>query len=294
MLTRNASHFRSRPQYLLLLVAAVSILPSCTSHVVIPMYRHEFHEGFPTYWLEGRINGRTANLLVDTGSSLPAISKNFVERHGLTVSSEQIQNSGVNEASIDVIRPRRFSIGKLRARESVFFVLDTEFASEIAQREVDGIVGGGLFNNNRYSISFKDSFIRYGEFSIENINMYPLDIVQQYLYVSVAIDGVADRFLVDSGGLQTQISLELAERILGDLSSLNFSDRVRITVDERSEVRVASAVMPSLSFGDVLVEDFPVLVADYSRNVIGVDVLKMGVLTVDPVSNTFGFTLEQE
>lgn len=292
MLTNGTSNSRFQTMCLSLLVTSVSILASCVSQVEVPMYRHEFHEEFPTYWLEARINGRTANLLVDTGSSLPAISRDFVERHGFEVSSEQMQNSGLNETSIDVFRPRRFSIGRLRARESIFFVLDTQFASEIAQREVDGIVGGGLFNNNRYSVSFKDNFIKYGAFSIDNINMHPLEVVQQYLYANVAIDGVVDRFLVDSGGLQTQITLELAERILGDLSSLDFSDRVRITVDGRSDVRVAHAVMPSLLFGDVLVEDFPVLVADYTRNIVGIDLLRMGVLTVDPVSSTFGFTLE--
>ncbi len=289
MIANSIGHSPLWIRHIALLVASVSVLSSCTSHIVIPMYRHDFHDENPSYWVEGRINGRNVNLLVDTGSSLPAISKDFVQRYNLDVSAAKFQNPDGGETEIDVVRPGQFSVGKLRTRESVFFVLDTVLASEIVQREVDGIVGGGFFNGNRYSISFKDNFISYGRFSIENINMHPLEIVQQYLYAEVNVNGIVDKFIIDSGGLQTQISMDLAERALGDLSNLVFSDRVRITVDGISNVRVAHAIVPSFSFGDVLVKDFPVLISDYTRNIIGIDLLKNGILTIDPDSESFGF-----
>ncbi len=256
------------------------------------MYRHEPHDGYPSYWLEGHINGRKIDLLVDTGSSLPAISKEFVERNGLEYSSEQIQASGMENSLFDIVRPSRFRIGRLVALESVFFVLDTASASELLQREVEGIVGGGLFNSNRYSISFKDNLIRYGRFPIDSENMYPLEIDQQYLYASVAINGVVDRFLIDSGALQTQVSLALAREIMGDLSKLEFDKLVRVTVDGRSNVEVARLTLRSLSFGDLLVKDYSVFVGDHTRNIIGMDLLKSGVLTVDPESLTFGYSVD--
>lgn len=287
--------FRTPLERLLLPIVVVmtaSLLYSCKSYVVIPMHRNVSLEGYPSYWLEGYVNGNKINLFVDTGSSLPVISKEFVEQHELQYAAEHMQNADLEDSFIDIVRPQRLRIGRLVARESVFQVRDTLFVSQLLQGNVEGIVGGGLFNSNRYSLSFKENLIRYGKFSIENENMYPLEIDDQYLYANVKVNGVVSRFLIDSGALQTQISLELAEKVLDDLSSLEFENLRRVTIDEIREVRLARVMLSSLSFGDETVENFSVFAGDYTKNILGIDFLHAGVLTIDPESLTFGYRVD--
>ena len=283
---------RARRIWQLALVA--TLLSGCVRPVVVPMKQRDCG---PYYFVEVEFNGAITDFMVDTGTSFPIVSDSFVTAESfevtdsiesvLVVSPSDITNSSA-PTTFPILRSTSFGIGNAVAEDGLnFAVVDTDAVVSITCGAVDGFIGGGVLNSAPYSIDFPGRVLTLGATNPHSIPAFPLSMVKNLLFVDAFIGPNKVSFLIDSGSLQTRISAATASQVLRADAVINAGPVKRIDIFGVKDQPMSAATIDSFRIGDFVVRDLPVLIGE--DNVVGIDVLSQGVLTIDPNAKTYSF-----
>lgn len=242
----------------------------------------------PYYWVSGEIDGRSVRFIVDTGSSMPVISESLASELGVSVN--QSDESVRLGHEFPVVRLDNVTIGRLRLpQQSPFQIRNTDYLEIISGATVDGIIGGGVLNAARYEIRFPSKLVRFGNMSVDSSTMKDLDIRDQYLFGESYINGESVEFLIDSGSTFSEIREIDALTIVPNLNELESRTLNIARIGGHSEEVRQMLVADSLQFGGSTLENVVLYVGN--QNILGLNVLSKGTLTVVPDLRQFKFEL---
>ena len=287
---------RTRFGSVVVLVACLSMC-GCVQHKTIHLTSREKSD---FVWVPVKFNGTSSNFLLDTGTSFPIVSSDFVARFGFETYERNNQyevfipraelNSTDERASLQIryTESDTFSLGPIKASSRVTFaVIDTSAAEKIVGGRLDGFVGGGLLNGQPYAVDFQCKTLSIGKLDLSDLQMDKLAIRQNLLYVEIELNGMQETFFLDSGALQTEISRKTAARILPQYDSLTWGSLKSVSVLGDRTRTAARAKIDSFNVGGAKFSNTNVIVAE--QNVLGIDFLRQGVLVIDPINRRYSF-----
>ena len=225
------------------------------------------------------VNGKTENLIVDTGGAFSMLSVSAAHKLGLPLQrqmwSEFIMFGGAR--STKMVMASRMSVGTLNAYRYYFAVLPDDALED----GVDGLLAPNIlaandidfdFANKKFSI-FSQSHCYGGVvyWTKDNFVSIPFHIDDDHhIETRLSIDGIDMDATVDTGAPSTTISLETAERIFHiDPKS---PDLKPVKDDDGKSVFGYSYPFKTLSLGGLTVNNPRViLVSDSKSTYLGGD-----------------------
>ena len=272
---------------------------SCVTVAHIPLTSDE-RDAF--LYLEASYNGRQGIYLLDTGTALPVVTEQaaYGQTHGGAdaILTASICGSVIREGEIcrssegvAITRPNLFEIGAVKMSPGgLFQIRDLSQLSDLVGMEIDGIVGSGILNGGRYTIDFRSRELRLEQSDDASSLVHTIEFDKQSPMVKVKVNGLDVLFLIDSGALQSSISKDSADKLLSKSAITDGAVYTVLSVDGAREERRSRAFIESFQFADVSINPAHIFVSD--SNVIGLDILSKGVLTVDARIKKFNFVME--
>jgi len=178
------------------------------------------------------------------------------------------------------------------AGKEQILVLNTAPTEEIIGRNLDGVFGTALLNVNPWSIDFRNDLLALNCVARSAQLPHEIEIRHGLLYATVLVDGLPVRMLIDSGATRSKISRATLERLPVDRYEVRDSMRRTVTADGVQARSVQIVVVQELIVGSTRMHDFELLVDD--ADVVGLDILSLGELTVDPAMSRFEFNTQPE
>jgi hypothetical protein len=242
---------------------------------------------------------RKAVFLLDTGTVIPVISRQFVEAHGLSTAYQQVPSDPLIEgkqadsvpieATIVVTRPTSFSVGRAKVDPLGFFqVLDLAPLSSAIDDRVDGIFGSGILNGTLYTIDFGKQTLTLGRPKDPAELPFKIEFEGQRPLVTATLNGAKVVFVLDTGAMQTSISHHTAARLLDESSIEEEASYLLLTVEGLQPAKLKRATIDRLEFAGIEFENFTVFIRDH--DLIGLDILRDGILTVDASAARYSFS----
>lgn len=280
---------------LVLTIVAFLSLSGCSGTVSVPL-TVDREVGY--YSLEGKYERKEVRLLVDTGASLPVISSAFVDANGISsIEQAQLDGNGGSDAvgplasdkPIVVTRPSTFSVGRVVFDPTGYFqVLDLDALNSVLRQRVDGVASSGVLNSATfYTLDFQQAKLTLGRARDTPKLRHKMVFDHQRPIVSVMINGTESEFFLDSGAIQSAISRETAANLLAESEIGAPKDYQLLSIDGLRPTKLSLARVKLLEFAGNCLQDATLYVGD--RNLIGLDILRGGVLTVDPVMKRYAF-----
>ena len=234
--------------------------------------------------MEVEINDKQGRFLLDTGTSYPVVSEEFVNRSHLETISEPSGRMGENV----YVEPESFSIGDAKfTRAGRLLVMNLAELSESMSISIDGIVGSSLLNGAPYKIDFANHTLELGSQDEPVESGYKVVFKNQCPYVDVLIDGEKVEFLIDSGSIQSFVSAETAEKFRESSSFTSSAAYNHITIDGSVRKEMQRIHINSLVFAGQEYHDISMFVE--GENTIGLDILKNGTLIMNKKRGIFWF-----
>jgi predicted aspartyl protease len=270
-------------------------LSSCASTTTIPL-TVDADTGY--YMLLTKYEKRKAVFLLDTGTALPAISRRFVEAHGFSTTRRQWPadslfdgkqtDSAPIESTIVVTSPTSFSVGRATVDPLGYFqVLNLAPLSSAIDDRVDGIFGSGILNGTLYTIDFRKRTLTLGR-SKQPVELpFKIEFERQRPLVDATVNGAKIVFVLDTGAMYTSISHRTAARLLDESSIGEEASYLLLSVDGLRPAKLRRATIDRLEFAGVELENFTVFIGDH--DLIGLDILRNGILTVDASAGRYSF-----
>jgi len=257
------------------------------------------------HWVPVNVQGESAEFLLDTGSSVVALSEKFIarlpERPRTTLKNGRLVTSANRSTSVDSLPQRqltylqsaRIDVGGMRfAGKGQILVLDTSPTEKIIGKNLDGVVGTALLNVSPWSIDFRNSLLALNCVADTARLPHEIEIRHGLLYATVSVDGLPVRVLVDSAATRSKISPATFERLPEEHYAVRDSMRRTVTADGVQVRPVQIVTVRKVVVGSARVHDFELLVDD--ADVIGLDILSLGELTLDPANSRFEFDTRPE
>lgn len=189
------------------------------------------------YYIKAIINGKTANLQLDTGGSGILFQRRFIEKMGLNIlSASEVKGIGDSGARAGFLaQAQNLQIGQLRYSDAILEVVDQNFTPNI-----DGIIGGNFFNRYLISLNFPQKRIELQPLPMINGKPYSnsdswkeLDRTQPSelasfqsigimgnLFIPVTINNKkTGYFMLDTGAEVSMLNREFASDLTGLLQS---------------------------------------------------------------------------
>jgi predicted aspartyl protease len=270
------------------------VLAACTSIGVVPLSR-DTKSGY--FIAESIIDGEPANLVVDTGTTMPAISSDYARAHRIVFSADQMleneHDSASSGRSVASLQPplgfatlESFSVGNIKFSGAVQFqVYDLSALNSRTEENISGILGTGALNSRPYRIDFQRLQLTIGDKLNRPRLSFPLLLVDNLLYVDIQICGHAKRFLVDTGSLNSWIDadtlqdIECGYRISGsgtyDVLVGNRLNRLAVNRVTLDHIQLSGQQFSGVVF------------FAGTSNVLGLDILARGSLFLDPIGKDY-------
>jgi hypothetical protein len=133
--------------------------------IIVELEPESFH-----LFIEGKLNGKTANLLVDTGASKTVFDvnriSNFIRKRKKSFESFEKQTTGLGtntmESHFTIVKT--FEIGKLEIKNFKSILLDMTHVNQsyqiLMQRAIDGVLGSDLLMKYNGVIDYKKKVLR--------------------------------------------------------------------------------------------------------------------------------------
>jgi len=262
-------------------LAILLLISSCVSSTQIALL---FHRPTGLAFVEVEINDQHGRFLLDTGTSYPVVSEEFVNRNHLEAIGELTGRTG----EYVFVEPESFSIGDAKfTRTGRLLVKDLAGVSESMGIGIDGIVGSSLLNGAPYKIDFANRTLELGSQDDPVESGYKVVFKNQCPYVEVLLDGEIVEFLIDSGSIQSFVSQDTAEKFR---ESGNFSSSAgynHITIDGSIRKEMQLIHINSLEFAGRDYHDISMFVE--GENKIGLDILSNGTLIMNKKRGIYWF-----
>jgi predicted aspartyl protease len=271
------------------------LLVSCVGSVLVPM---EPNPRTGHFIVEARYSQKIGSFIIDTGTSLPVVSKHFLIRNQIEAPSRlyidavtRTANRNLGSLPADellVTEAASFSIGLAKFAPGAPFLLLDLAALELALgSEIGGIIGGGILNSATYTIDFAERRLTIMRTEIDRLPPHQVSFHDQVPFVMVNLNGHDVQFMIDTGALQTTIDEDSALRFV-DGDKVQPKRRFNIlTFQGQSEALLGQAIIDKLVLGDEEFTNLSVLVG--TENAIGLDVLASGALTIAAPAGRYSF-----
>jgi predicted aspartyl protease len=242
------------------------------------------------------VDGVAATFLFDTGTTHLFVSADFGSRIGLSgkarylpVAIETATPQPVYDAQFAPIES--FKLGPIRARRNPgeVVILDLSNVSLLAGEQIDGLLGNGLWASADYVLNVGEPSLQI----VRTLDLFsdpqalPATVSDNRTYLPVAINGKSFEFLLDTGSNFSTVSAELFES-LGEIDSEAVElGKVGINAADTKSIKTFREFHAAVTLGQVSASDFVFLVDD--KNVIGLDLLRLGELSVSVKQRRFVF-----
>lgn len=118
-------------------------------------------------FVKALINGRVANLLVDTGASKTVFDTNRIQKFASVktmVANDQISTGlGTNSMQSHTIELKRMKLGDLILNNAEIFLLDLSHVNEtyvkLNYKPLDGVLGGDILKKYNAVINYKKKIV---------------------------------------------------------------------------------------------------------------------------------------
>ncbi len=127
---------------------------------------HVDEQGYHIF-VKASINGRVANLLVDTGASKTVFDTNRIQKFASVktmVANDQISTGlGTNSMQSHTIELKRMKLGDLILNNAEIFLLDLSHVNEtyvkLNYKPLDGVLGGDILKMYNAVINYKQQIV---------------------------------------------------------------------------------------------------------------------------------------
>jgi hypothetical protein len=138
------------------------------------------------------------NMILDTGTSPSAISKEMGDRLRLQGNPEPLQTLNGTIQALSVILPR-IQIGPLHAESARVLVQDLGFMERSLGVSLGGIAGLDILSTGSFTIDYRRRKILFGPIAASAAKAIRFETHKPFLTVKAKIEGHEVRLLVDSG-----------------------------------------------------------------------------------------------
>ena len=236
------------------------------------------------------INGRPANLVLDTGAGATTLTRSSAERLGVRMSELGFEMYGVGGVR-HVYRgiAARMRIGGLSA--DGFSLAGQDFFDRPEDAELDGLFGMNLMAaydvdldlpGNHVVIYQADGNCGKPTVALQPpLYMVPLEFIKndRQADVELSIDGHRIRAVIDSGAAKTVMFRSAASRLGVDMSALRASAHFGYGIGPR-KVAMMEHVFEIVRIGDLQINNMRIEILDQAD--MGIDTVHVGSRLADP------------
>ena len=123
---------------------------------------HVDKQGYHIF-VKAKINGKVANLLVDTGASKTVLDANrielFAERRNMILNEHISSGLGTNSMESHTIVLKKLQVGELLFKNYEVFLLDLSHVNQtyikLKYKPLDGVIGGDILVLSKAIIDYK-------------------------------------------------------------------------------------------------------------------------------------------
>ncbi len=233
--------------------------------------------------LAAKVNGIECRLILDTGASHSALSKDFCRRHSLTgkkIWANPFTSNVKDDQLFQVNVP--LEVGKIKVAESPFIAMNLEHWADDALVPLAGILGSDFLNKYIYSINMQDGIlviIREADYDKKGGVEMPIAIRNNLIYFNLDIEGKPVEFLLDSG------------RYVSDINESDFANSkgkyekysgTHFDINSTYLFEGHKVKLTGIKFGPVIFTNAEFRLSD--ENIIGVNALKWVNIVVNPLT----------
>ena len=119
-------------------------------------------------FVKAKMNGKSANLLLDTGASKTVFDANrigkFAEQSSMKVNDHKSTGLGTNSMQSHTIVIKKLSLGELQIKNYELFLLDLSHVNETYEKlnykALDGVIGGDILMQYKAQINYKNKTLK--------------------------------------------------------------------------------------------------------------------------------------
>jgi predicted aspartyl protease len=233
--------------------------------------------------LAAKVNGIECRLILDTGASHSALSKDFCRRHSLT-GKKILANpftSNVKDGQLFKVNVQ-LEVGKVKLAESSFIAMNLEHWADDALVPLAGILGSDFLNKYIYSINMRDGIlgiIREADYDKNAGVEMPIAIRNNHVYFNLDIKGKTVEFLLDSGRYVSDIDESDFANLKGKYEKYSGS---YFDINSTYLYEGQKVTLTGIKFGPAIFTNAEFRLSD--ENIIGVNVLKWVNVVVNPLT----------
>lgn len=237
--------------------------------------------------VKAMVNGYPGEFILDTGAEFTSITPEFAEKlkligdtnantHFTKVSStgKQIQNVAISS----------FKIGDLEYFNFYAAILDLKHINQAVHSEIAGILGNNLLNQTAYTINWKSNTLTFTtRLQKPPDSAIPISIRTNRIFLNVKVNGKSTEFALDTGAYRSLLSTKDMHRLAIPAEKKHQIEAPEIDVEKAVNQQHTIATLDHLKIGLIDRRNFPIMI--WSHSVLGMDLLKPYILTVDARRN---------
>lgn len=245
--------------------------------------------------VNAKVNGKSASLLLDTGSERSCLDDGFAAELGLKpIATRSIQRPYSTETG-NVLRVGNLSVGSSNIRDVEMITIDLTSASKALGLHIDGVLGSDILRRYRITLNFSTGSVKIDLQSHPQTNGFAVKLhaIGSRYFVHVTIQGVPMELLLDTGTTLSSISQSGWDQLTHKWIPTRLIEGVRSSGNVSGSQLVC---IPQMAVGRIVDHNFPVRVqpptpagifADPGFNgLLGSDFLKQFVVTLDLANDT--------
>jgi predicted aspartyl protease len=244
--------------------------------------------GKNSQWLvRAIVNGHPGEFILDTGAEFTSITPEFAEKLKLTgdtnpnslftkisSTSKQIQNVAISS----------FKVGELEYFNFYAAILDLKHINQAVHSEIAGILGNNLLNQTAYTINWKSNTLTFTtRLQKPPAGALPISIRTNRVFLNVEVNGKSTEFALDTGAYRSLLSTRDMNRLEIPANKKQLVEAPEIDIEKSLSQKQTVATLDHLKVGLIDRKNFPIMV--WSHSVLGMDLLKPYILTVDARRN---------
>ncbi len=245
--------------------------------------------------VNAKVNGKSASLLLDTGSDRSCLDDGFAAQLGLKPTATQSIQRPYSTETGNVLRVGDLSVDSSNIRDVEMIMIDLTPASKALGLHIDGILGSDILRKYRITLNFSTGSVKV------DLNSHPptngfvvkLHAIDSRYFVHVTIQGVPMELLLDTGTNLSSISQSRWAQLTKKWMPTRLIEGVRSSGNSSGSQLVC---IPQIAIGRIAYHNFPVRIqpptsggifADPSFNgLLGSDFLRQFVVTLDLANDT--------
>jgi len=209
--------------------------------------------------VNAKVNGKSARLLLDTGSERSCLDDGFAAELGLKpIATRSIQRPYSTETG-NVLRVGDLSVDSSNIRDVEMIMIDLTPASKALGLHIDGILGSDILRRYRITLNFSTGSVKVDLNSHPPTNGFAVKLhaIDSRYFVHMTIQGAPMELLLDTGTNLSSISQSGWIQLTLKWMPTRLIDGVRSSGNSSGSQLVC---IPQMAIGRIAYHNFPVRV----------------------------------